>query len=87
MAIVGAMSSVAIVSFMEVAGGMAKVQLYRQARNHAVPHQRLWLHGDPSLLLAPFTRWGAGIVLLLEVILLATYFVGRRPPVTDPGAH
>lgn len=87
-AIVGALSSVAIVSFMEVAGGMAQVYSFIDKLGTTLFLISVFgFMGILPLLLAPFTRWGAGIVLSIEVVLLVTYFVGRRLPVTDPRAH
>jgi hypothetical protein len=87
-AVVGAMSSVAIVSFMEVAGGMARVYSFIDKMGTTLFLISVFgFMGILPLLLAPFTRWGAGIVLVLEVVLLLTYFIGRRLPVTDPRAH
>ena len=84
----GALSSVAIVAFMEVAGGMAKVYSFVDKLATTLFLISVFgFMGILPLLLAPFTRWGAGVVLLLEAVLLATYFVGRRLPVTDPRAH
>lgn len=87
-AIVGSLSSVAIVSFMEVAGGMAKVYSITDKLGTTLFLISVFgFMGILPLLLAPFTRWGAGIVFVLEVVLLLTYFVGRRLPVTDLRAH
>lgn len=87
-AIVGALSSVAIVSFMEVAGGMARVYSFIDKLGTTLFLISVFgFMGILPLLLAPFTRWGAGLVLLLEVILLVLYFIGRRLPVTDPRAQ
>lgn len=87
-AIVGSLSSVAIVSFMEVAGGMAKVYSFTDKLGTTLFLISVFgFMGILPLLLAPFTRWGAGIVFVLEVVLLLTYFVGRRLPVTDLRAH
>lgn len=72
-ATVGALSSVTIVSFMEVAGGMAEVYSFtdRLATTLFVISVFGFM-GNLPLLLSPFTRWGAGFVLLLEAVLLAT---------------
>jgi hypothetical protein len=87
-AIVGALSSVAIVSFMEVAGGLARVYSFIDKLGTTLFLVSVFgFMGILPLLLAPFTRWGAGVVLVLEVVLLLTYFVGRRLPVTDPRAQ
>lgn len=84
----GALSSVAIVSFMEVAGGMAPVYSFIDKLGTTLFLISVFgFMGILPLLLAPFTRWGAGLVLLIEMVLLVTYFVGRRLPVTDPRAH
>jgi hypothetical protein len=86
--VVGALSSVAIVAFMEVAGGMARLYSFIDKLGTTLFLLSVFgFMGILPLLLAPFTRWGAGIVLALEVVLLGTYFVGRRLPVTDARAE
>jgi len=86
-AIVGVLSSIAIVAFMEVAGGLLKVySVVDKLGTNLFLLSVFGFLGILPLLLAPFTKWGASIVLALELILLAVYFLGRRMPVTDPRA-
>lgn len=78
-AIVGALSSVAMVAFLEVAGGMA--QLYSFVDRFGTTPFLLSVFGFMGilpLLLVVFTKVGAASVLILELVLLAVYFVGRR---------
>ena len=87
-AIEGAMSSVAIVAYMEVAGGMAKLYSFTDKFGTTLFLISVFgFMGILPLLLAPFNLWGAGIVLLLELILVGLYFIARRLPTTDPRAH
>ena len=87
-AIVGAISSVAMVAFLEVAGGLARVYSFvDKLGTNLFLLSVFGFMGILPLVLAPFTRWGAGMVLGLEVVLLVVYFVGRRlgTPGSPPG--
>jgi hypothetical protein len=77
-AVVGAMSSVAMIAFLEVAGGMAPTYSFVDRVGSTLFFLSVFgFMGTLPLLLAPFTRWGAVTVLALEVLLLLVYFVGR----------
>ena len=86
-AAVGALSSVAIIAFLEVAGGMAPTFSFVDKMGTTLFFLSVFgFMGILPLMLAPFTKWGAIVVLALEVVLLGTYFLGRLRPVTDPRA-
>lgn len=78
-AIVGAVSSVAMVAFLEVAGGMSRLYSFVDKLGTTLFLLSVFgFMGILPLVLAPFTRTGAVAVLGLEVVLLLVYFVGRR---------
>ena len=80
-AMVGAISSVGIVAFLEVAGGMASLFSYIDKIGTTCFFVSVFgFMGVLPLLLAPFTRLGALAILTLEIVLLVTYFVARRIP-------
>jgi len=80
-AVVGALSSVAMIAFLEVAGGLAQTFSFIDKLGTTLFFLSVFgFMGVLPLLLAPFTEWGAVTVLGLEVILLLVYFVGRRLP-------
>lgn len=90
-AVVGALSAVALLAFLEVAGGLSPVFSFVDKLATTVFFLSVaGFMGVLPLLLAPFTEWGAGTVLTLEVTLLLVYFVGRRrwpdgrPPPPSP---
>jgi len=86
-AAVGAVSSVAIIAFLEVAGGISPTFSFVDKMGTALFFVSVFgFMGVLPLLLAPFTSGGAAVVLVLEVVLLGTYFVGRLRPTTDPRA-
>lgn len=77
-AVVGAVSSVAMIAFLEVAGGMAPAYSFVDKLGTTLFFLSVFgFMGVLPLLLVAFTRWGAVVVLALEVVLLAVYFVGR----------
>jgi hypothetical protein len=77
--VVGALSSVAMLAFLEVAGGLAQVYSFLDQLGTTLFLLSVFgFLGILPLLLAAFTRWGAATVLVLEVALLLAYFVGRR---------
>ncbi len=87
-ALVSALSRVAIVSFLEVAGGMAQPYSFTDKLGTTRFLVRVFgFLGILPLLLAPFTRGGAFVVFATEVVLLSLSFLGRRIPVPDPRAH
>ena len=78
-AIVGAVSSVAMLAFLEIAGGMLPTYSFVDRFGTTLFFLSLFgFMGVLPLLLAPFTRWGAISVLGVEVVLLLAYFLGRR---------
>ncbi len=84
-AMVGAVSSVGIVAFLEVAGGMSQLNSYVDKIGTTCFFVSVFgFMGVLPLLLSPFTTWGALAVLVLEAVMLVTYFIGRRVPV-PPG--
>jgi hypothetical protein len=86
-AVEGAMSSVALLAFVEIAGGMAKLYSFTDKLGTTLfLASVVGFMGILPLILVPFTSSGAGVVLAVEVVLLALYFLGRRLPVTDPRA-
>jgi len=85
-AIVGALSSVAMLAFLEVAGGLSRTFSFVDRLGTTLFFFSVFgFMGILPLLLVPFSRWGAVVVLALEPTLLLTYFVGRRIA-TAPGA-
>jgi hypothetical protein len=84
-ALLGATNSVAMLSFLEIGGGLVE-------KNSALDTlgttfflvSAFGFLGALPLLLAPFTQAGAVIVLTAEVILVATYFVVRRIKPREP---
>ncbi len=77
-AVVGAVSSVAMMAFLEVAGGMAGAYSFVDKLGTTLFFLSVFgFMGILPLLLVAFTKWGAVTVLALEVVLLLVYFVGR----------
>jgi hypothetical protein len=78
-ALLGATNSVAMLSFLEIAGGMAnKFSALDTLGTTFFLVSVFGFLGVLPLLLAPFTQIGATIVLGAEVVLVATYYVVRR---------
>ena len=78
-AVVGALSSVAMLGYLEVAGGMSPTFSFVDRLGTTLFLLAVFgFMGILPLLLAAFTRWGALLVFLLEIVLLGFYFVGRR---------
>ncbi len=83
-AFVGALSSVAMLAFLEVAGGLSRVFSFVDKLGTTLfLLSVVGFQGIIPLLLVAYTRWGALLLLLLEVALNLVYFVGRR--VGTPG--
>jgi uncharacterized membrane protein len=81
-AMVGSISSVGIVAFLEVAGGLSPKYSYVDKIGTTCFFVSVFgFMGVLPLLLSPFTEWGAALVLSLEIFLLVTYFLARRAPV------
>lgn len=84
-AIVGGVSGVGMLAFLEVAGGMSPTYSFVDKFGTTLFFLSVFgFMGVLPLLLAPFTRWGSATVLALEVSLLLAYFVGRRVPGLNP---
>jgi hypothetical protein len=80
-AIVSAMSSVATVAYLEIAGGISEIYSFLDSLGTALFLTSVFsFMGILPLILAPFTHIGAAVVLAFEVVLLTVYFVGRRLP-------
>jgi hypothetical protein len=78
-ATVGAVSSVGLVAFLEVGGGLSRKGGFVDKLGTVLFFLSVFgFMGVLPLLLSPFTEYGAAVLLGLEVILLAVYFVGRR---------
>ncbi len=78
-AVVGALSSVAMLAFLEVAGGMSAVYSFTDQLGTTLFLTSVFgFLGVLPLLLAPFTRWGALVVLLVEATLVGVYVLGRH---------
>ena len=85
-AIVGAVSSVALLAFLEVGGGISEKGGFVDKLGTTLFFLSVFgFLGVLPLLLSPFTETGAIIVLTLEVVLLAIYFVGRW--ISDRSLH
>jgi hypothetical protein len=86
-AIVGAVSSVSMIAFLEVAGGLTPTYSFVDKLGTTLFFFSVFgFMGVLPLLLAAFTKWGAIVVLVLETVLLLVYFVGRRiPSLNEPG--
>ncbi|MGA9840011.1 MAG: hypothetical protein WBF81_09835 [Thermoplasmata archaeon] len=84
-AMVGAVSSIGLLSFLEVAGGLsAKGGFVDKLGTTLFFLSVFGFMGVLPLLLSPFSKYGAALVLGLEVVLSAVYFIGRR--VFDPSS-
>lgn len=86
-AFVGSLSSVAMLMFLEIAGGLAQTfTLLDKLGTGFFLGSVFGFMGILPLLLVPFTRTGAAVVLGVEAALLTVYFVSRRVPrhPTDP---
>ena len=78
-AIVGAVSSIGLLSFLEVAGGLSDKGGFVDKMGTTLFFLSVFgFMGVLPLLLSPFSRYGAVIVLGVEFFLAAVYFIGRR---------
>jgi hypothetical protein len=85
-AIVGAMSSVGLLCFLEFGGGLSLQGGFVDKQGIMLCFLSVFgFMGVLPLLLSPFTEDGAVVVLGLEVLLSAIYVVGRR--VSDLSVH
>lgn len=83
-AVVGAFSSVAMLAYLEVAGGLSGVYSFVDKFGTTLFLTSVFgFQGIIPLLLVSYTRWGALAVLLIEIVLNSIYFIGRR---VGPGA-
>jgi hypothetical protein len=85
-AIVGAVSGVGLLCFLEVGGGLSAMRGFVDKLGTTLFFLSVFgFMGVLPLLLSPFTEDGAVVVLGLEGLLLAVYFIGRR--VSELSAH
>lgn len=85
-AVVGAVSSVGLLSFLEVGGGISQKGGFVDKLGTTLFFLSVFgFMGVLPLLLSPFTEVGALLLLVLESVLLAVYFVGRRA--ADTSVH
>ncbi|HTP54845.1 MAG TPA: hypothetical protein VML94_07835 [Thermoplasmata archaeon] len=78
-AVVGGVSSVGLLCFIEVGGGLSQRGGFVDKLGTTLFFLSVFgFMGILPLLLSPFTEWGAVIALTLEVALSTVYFVGRR---------
>jgi len=78
-AIVGAVSSVGLLCFLEVGGGLSRKGGFVDKLGTCLFFLSVFgFMGVLPLLLSPFTENGALVVLSLELLLAGVYFVGRR---------
>lgn len=84
---VGAVSSVGLLCFLEVGGGLAPPKGFVDRLGTLLFFLSVFgFLGVLPLLLSPFTEYGAGTVLSLEVVLASIYFGGRwvhRPAASE----
>jgi hypothetical protein len=86
-ALLGVLSGVAMLSFFEIAGGLAQTLTPLDTMGTTFFLVTVFgFMGVLPLLLLPYTPIGAGIVLGGVLVLVSTYFVVRRLPPGD-GAH
>ena len=85
-AIVGAVSSVGLIAFLEVGGGLSEPRGFVDKLGTTLFFLSVFgFMGVLPLILSPFTEVGAIVVLGLEVVMLAVYFIGRK--VSDHSVH
>jgi hypothetical protein len=78
-ATVGAVSSIGLLCFLEVGGGLSEKGGFVDKLGTTLFFLSVFgFMGVLPLLLSPFTEIGALVVLVLDGVLLAVYFVGRR---------
>jgi hypothetical protein len=84
--IVGAVSSVGLLSFLEVGGGLSPRGGFVDKLGTTLFFLSVFgFMGVLPLLLSPFSRDGAAIVLGVELVLSGVYFIGRRVFEQDDG--
>jgi hypothetical protein len=78
-AIVGAVSSVGLLCFLEVGGGLSEKRGFVDKLGTTLFFLSVFgFLGVLPLLLSPFTQTGAVVVLGIELLMAGVYFVGRR---------
>jgi hypothetical protein len=78
-AIVGALSSVGLICFVELGGGLSQAGGFVDRFGTVLFFLSVFgFMGVLPLLLAPFTPFGAATALGMEVILSSAYFIGRN---------
>ncbi len=77
-ALVGGVSSVGLLCFLEVGGGLAPRRGFVDKLGTTLFFLSVFgFMGVLPLLLSPFTQYGAALVLAVEVLLAGVYFGGR----------
>ena len=77
-AIVGALSGVGLLAFLDVGGGLSKKSGFVDRFGTVLFFLSVFgFMGVLPLLLVPFSVFGAVLVLTLEVVLVAAYAIGR----------
>lgn len=85
-AIVGAVSSVGLLCFLEVGGGLSQKRGFVDKLGTTLFFLSVFgFMGVLPLLLSPFTQYGAIAVLTFEIVLTTVYFVGRY--LSDTSIH
>jgi len=78
-AVVGVVSGVGVLAFLDVGGGLSETRGFVDRFGTVLFFLSVFgFMGTLPLILAPFTRYGAIVVLLLEVVLIGAYAIGRR---------
>jgi len=85
-AMVGGVSSVGLLCFLEVGGGLSEKGGFVDKLGTVLFFLSVFgFMGALPLLLSPFTKYGAAVVLVVEVLLAGVYFIGRR--ISDASVH
>jgi len=78
-AAVGAVSGVGLIAFLEVGGGLSQKGGFVDKFGTVLFFMSVFgFMGVLPLILSPFSRLGALTILVLEVVLLVSYFSGRQ---------
>jgi len=78
-AVVGVVSGVGVLAFLDVGGGLSQTRGFVDRFGTVLFFLSVFgFMGTLPLILAPFTRYGATVVLVLELTLVGTYAIGRR---------
>jgi hypothetical protein len=85
-ATVGAVSAVGLLAFLDVGGGLSEKGGFVDRLGTTFFFGSVFgFLGVLPLLLAPFTEYGAAILLVLEAVSMGVYFIGRRS--SDRSTH